>query len=293
MCLKVMFMQKRSEQEMFDEILSFAREDERVRAVWMNGSRANPNAPRDGWQDFDIVFAVTDMDPFLADDSWVDRFGERVMMQSRRDQYDAYDEQEIPDFSDWFIYLMQFADGNRMDLSLIPVKNAAKEVCSDSMCVVLLDKDGLLPEIPPASDEQYRVKGPSALEFHCSVNEFRWVSSNVAKGLWRGEVSYAQAMLSILREELLRQLSWKAGILTDFSANPGKCGKFLPKFLPEGDWAEFLETYARGDTADLWRAMDAAWALFSRVSRENAAAFGFPLDLGEEARMGKYLRRER
>ena len=95
----MMCMQKRSEQEMFDEILSFAREDERVRAVWMNGSRANPNAPRDGWQDFDIVFAVTDMDSFLADDSWVDRFGERVMTQSRRDQYDAYNEEEIPDFS--------------------------------------------------------------------------------------------------------------------------------------------------------------------------------------------------
>ena len=35
----------RSEQEMFDLILSFAKEEERVRAVVLNGSRANPNAP--------------------------------------------------------------------------------------------------------------------------------------------------------------------------------------------------------------------------------------------------------
>jgi aminoglycoside 6-adenylyltransferase len=34
----------RSEQEMFDLILSTARTDPRIRAVIMNGSRANPNA---------------------------------------------------------------------------------------------------------------------------------------------------------------------------------------------------------------------------------------------------------
>ena len=37
----------RSEQEMFDLILQTAREDDRIRAVIMNGSRANPSAPRD------------------------------------------------------------------------------------------------------------------------------------------------------------------------------------------------------------------------------------------------------
>lgn len=285
-------MRKRTDGEMLEEILSFAREDERVRAVWMNGSRANPNAPRDGWQDFDIVFAVTDMESFLADDSWVDRFGERVLMQSRRDQYDAYNEQEVPDFSEWFIYLMQFSDGNRMDLSLIPVKNAPQEVLSDSMCIVWLDKDGILPEIPPASDADYLVSRPSELAFHCSVNEFYWVSTNVAKGLWRDEPSYAQEMLSILREELLRQLSWKAGIVADFAVNPGKCGKFLPKFLPKEDWDGYLETYARGEKADMKRAFWSAWKLFARLSRENASALGYALEEGEEARVLEYLRRE-
>ncbi len=58
----------RTEQELYDLILAFARKDERIRVVAMNGSRANPNAPRDAFQDYDIVFLVTDMDSFLADD---------------------------------------------------------------------------------------------------------------------------------------------------------------------------------------------------------------------------------
>lgn len=71
----------RTEQEMFDLILDFARHDERVRIVAMNGSRANPNTPRDAFQDYDIVFVVTEMGSYLADDSWLEVFGRRVIMQ--------------------------------------------------------------------------------------------------------------------------------------------------------------------------------------------------------------------
>ncbi len=48
----------RSEQEMFDLILNTAREDKRIRAVYMNRSRTNPSAPRDIFQDYDIVYVV-------------------------------------------------------------------------------------------------------------------------------------------------------------------------------------------------------------------------------------------
>ena len=37
----------RSEKEMLDLIIRTAQDDVRIRAVIMNGSRANPNAPRD------------------------------------------------------------------------------------------------------------------------------------------------------------------------------------------------------------------------------------------------------
>ena len=61
----------RSEQEMFDLILGFARLYERIRAVWMNGSRANPEAPRDIWHDYDIVYVCQDVLPFVQDKTWI------------------------------------------------------------------------------------------------------------------------------------------------------------------------------------------------------------------------------
>ena len=53
----------RSECEMLDLIINTARRDERVRAVIMNGSKVNPNAPKDFFQDYDVVYVVTEMNP--------------------------------------------------------------------------------------------------------------------------------------------------------------------------------------------------------------------------------------
>lgn len=66
----------RSEEEMYRLILDTARKDSRVRAVYMNGSRTNPNAPRDILQDYDIVYVVSNtavMPPDACAESLVKR----------------------------------------------------------------------------------------------------------------------------------------------------------------------------------------------------------------------------
>ena len=66
----------RSEQEMMDLILGTAQEDERIRAVILNGSRTNPNVRRDIFQDYDVVYVVTEMGPFVHNLEWIRCFGE-------------------------------------------------------------------------------------------------------------------------------------------------------------------------------------------------------------------------
>ncbi|WP_420810272.1 aminoglycoside 6-adenylyltransferase [Halalkalibacterium halodurans] len=55
----------RTEQEMMDAILTIAKKEERIRVVYMNGSRTNSNVPKDLFQDYDIVYVVTDIAPFI------------------------------------------------------------------------------------------------------------------------------------------------------------------------------------------------------------------------------------
>ena len=68
----------RSEKEVYDIVLNFAKTDKRIRMVTLEGSRTNTNIPPDDFQDFDITFFVTDMDSFTSDDKWLDIFGEKV-----------------------------------------------------------------------------------------------------------------------------------------------------------------------------------------------------------------------
>ena len=282
-------MRRRTEAEMMALILGFAEQDERVRAVWMNGSRANPSAPKDRWQDFDIVYAVTDMAPFVEESGWLDRFGERIIMQTSREQLDRYGENGAFFYDDWYIAMMQFADGNRIDLSLVPADCAAEKVLSDKMCRVLLDKDGILPPVLPATDADYRVSLPSVLEFSCCVNEVRWVSPYVAKGLWRREIPYAQEMLSLVREQVVRMLGWKICAEAGKPVNIGKCGKYLEQFLSPQDWQRFLSGYADGEAERIQAALAALFDLFAEASAFVADACGFPLDREEEHRVREYL----
>ena len=144
----------RTEREMTALILGVAERDARVRAVFMNGSRANPNAPRDIFQDYDIVYVVEETASFRAQPGWVDVFGERLVMQTP-DEMDHAAGQPT-DLARCYGYLMQFADGNRIDLRLMTLPRALEECQSDSQTIVLLDKDGILPPLPQAGPDCVR-----------------------------------------------------------------------------------------------------------------------------------------
>ena len=52
---------RRSDHDIMELILNTARKDDRIRAVILNGSRANPNTVPDRFHDFDIIYVVTDV----------------------------------------------------------------------------------------------------------------------------------------------------------------------------------------------------------------------------------------
>lgn len=97
----------RSEKEVYDIVLNFAKTDKRIRMVTLEGSRTNTNIPPDDFQDFDITFFVTDMDSFTSDDKWLDIFGERLILQKPEDM------ELFPAVEKGFSYLMLRRDLSR------------------------------------------------------------------------------------------------------------------------------------------------------------------------------------
>ncbi|HRW07056.1 MAG TPA: aminoglycoside 6-adenylyltransferase [Caldilineaceae bacterium] len=278
----------RSEQVMFALIDDIARRDERIRAVIMNGSRANPNAPRDLFQDFDIVFVVTDVASFTANHSWIDQFGERMILQMP----DAMSEPP-PGDDEPFAYLIQLADGNRIDLTLYPVAKLAT-MEEDTMSVLLLDKDSIIAPFPPTSDQGYYPTAPTAKQFFNCCNEFWWVSTYVAKGLWREEILYAKEMMEqIVRGELMKMLTWYLGIQTNFSKNLGKAGKYFQGYLEPDLWTKLETTFADADYAHTWDALEAMCDLFRTVAVVVAEHLGFAYLSEDDQRVSAHLRHVR
>ena len=224
------------------------------------------------------------MAPYIKNLEWIQRFGELMILQMPEDMQNP-----PPDNDGHFGYLMQFTDGNRIDLQIEPLEKL-KLSLADSQTVILLDKDGIVPPIPPASDRNYLPKPPTAKLFADCCNEFWWVSVYVAKGLWREELPYAKAFQDdYVRPQLMDMLAWHIGIKTNFSVSPGKEGKYIQRFLEPELWEILLKTYADGSYEHTWEALFNMGELFRLVALGVAEHFGFDYNHGEDQRVSAYL----
>lgn len=270
----------RTEAEMYDLILGTARADDRILAVYMNGSRTNDNVVRDIFQDYDIVYVVEQTRPFIEDAGWIQRFGEILYMQCP----EALDLAcGIPcSIEENYGWLMQFSDGNRLDLHVQTGAYAAVHIQDDSLCRILLDKKGILPSIGVPSERDYLVSPPAPAAFHHCCNEFWWCLNNVAKGLWRREIPYVQDMLGLyIRPQLIRLLSWKIGIDTAWSVSIGKSGKYMYRYLEPDIWDRFLSTYGGSRIGELWDCVKVMCTLFDETARQVAKTLDFNYDAQE------------
>ena len=277
-------MKMRSEKEMYDLILGYARARADIRAVILNGSRANPNRVPDPFNDFDIVYLVRDLTPYKTAPVYKD-FGE-LLLYERTDENELFHEA----YPEYVCYLMQFADGSRIDLTIAETARWRGYCCDDRLSVVLLDKDGLIPPLPAPDESSHYIERPTAQTFFECRTEFWWVAPYVSKGLWRGQLLFAQAhMESCIRKMLLQMLKWYAGALHGFDRTAGKCGDNLERLLPAPVWAGYLETFARCDAADIWRALFQAGALFTEISKLTAEALGFTIEDEYDRRVTAFL----
>jgi aminoglycoside 6-adenylyltransferase len=276
----------RDENEIMNLIFQFAMEHDQVRAAVLNGSRVNPRIQPDQYQDYDVVYFVTDVEPFRRNPSIIDYFGKRLIVQLPEDMHDP---PPVGDGS--YNYLMQFADGTRIDLGFEPISHL--EIClKDSLTKVLLDKDGLIRSLPSPSEQSYLPKKPTEKHFDDCCNEFWWVNPYVAKGLIRHQLTYARQALDVtVRSQLMKMVVWHAAIQTDWKVSAGQFGKYLKKHMNPEDWSSLEKTYADGRESSTWEALFQMQELFRRTGRLVAKKLGFRYPEEDDAQVSAYTYR--
>ncbi|RDY27276.1 aminoglycoside 6-adenylyltransferase [Romboutsia weinsteinii] len=254
----------RNEKEMFDLILNYANSDDRVLAVGLNGSRTNKNVPKDEFQDYDVVFVVDNVFSFIDDPTWIDYFGDRIIMQKPESM-----ELFPPSLGGMFSYLMLFEDKNRIDLILCPKEQKDNWHRGDKLSKILLDKGNYLSKIADSTDEDYHISKPNKQKFLDCCNEFWWVSTYVVKGLCRDEIFYATDHLyNNLSSELLRMVSWKVGIDYGFDFSIGKNYKYIKNYIDENTYNKLLSLLDMSSKEKIWTSLEATQCMFDKFAKE-------------------------
>lgn len=267
----------RNEEKMYGLLMDIAKADDRILAVYMNGSRTNPNVPKDIFQDYDIVYVVQETKSFIEDKDWIHKFGKILYMQ-----YPDESPDDPGDKENHYGWLMQFEDGVRIDLTVQTIQYAREHIHDDKLCRILLDKESILPEVPESTDEDYYVKKPSEAQFQACTNEFWWCSNNIAKGLWREEMPYVQDMTNfVVRKQLEKMLSWKVGIRTDFQVSVGKSAKYLYRWLEPDEYQGYLNTYFGGNVEEAWTAVLHMCDLFEQTAEYVGRSLGYTYNAPE------------
>ena len=263
----------RTETEMLDAISQIAKSLQ-VEAVAMSGSRTNPKAPKDEFQDYDVIYVVDDLDNLTSDLSWLNQFGKRII-----EQHNVLEHRHL--------YLMLFEDGNRIDLTLCPKEYIKEWVESEADFTVLEDTKGLFAPYSP-SPQRYWTSPASRTDFEKACNEFWWVSAYVVKGICRKQLLYATDHLyGICQQELLKVLAWQ--VVSDRGkVNIGKNYKHLFNYLPAEKEKEFSNLLDFSSLEKITQSLFATMKLFHQEAQSLANKMGFDYDKEVAERMIEY-----
>ena len=263
----------RTETEMLDIILKNA-ETLQVEAVAMSGSRTNPKASKDEFQDYDVVYIVDDLDNLTSNLSWLDQFGKRII------------EQEVV-LAHRRLYLMLFEDGNRIDLTLCPKEHIQEWVDSEAGFTVLEDPEHLFESFSP-NLERFWIHPASGTDFKNSCNEFWWVSAYVVKGICRNQIIYAiYHLYGICQQELLKVLSWQVASDRE-KVDIGKNYKYLFNYLPAEKEKEFSSLLDFSSVEKLTQSLFSTMKFFHQEAQSFAQKMGFDYDKEVAERMIEY-----
>jgi aminoglycoside 6-adenylyltransferase len=278
------------EADVLARIVRWADAEEPVRLILLTSSRANPAAPRDLLSDYDPALIVTEVLPYLRSDDWLHGFGTPLLVVRDAEQMYGLEKHNC---------MVLYDDGTKIDYSIWPlaVIPRIRETGQlpeefDVGYRALVDKDGLARDLPPASQTAHVPSKPTEQEFQALVEEFWWVTTYVAKNLWRDELMPVKVLLDYeIKYLLVRKLfEWRIEIDHHWSLKPGFFGRGLKAHLDAETWTAFEATYVGPDPGDNWAALFKLIALFRRVAVAVGQALGYAYPHAKDAQVMGYLR---
>ncbi len=273
-------------------LIEWATARSSIRAVLLTSTRAIPDAPVDALSDYDVILIVQDLQPFVTDRTWLNDFGDVLVVY-----WDPIHPDPVFGIEQCG-NVTQYEDGLKIDFTLWPVALFQQIVAApvlpaelDAGYRVLLDKDHLTAPMRPPTFTAYVPTPPSLATYQTLINDFLSDAPYVAKCLWRDELLPAKWCLDYdMKHTYLRQLlEWRVEMEHGWSVPVGFLGKGLKKRLPPDMWAHVEQTYVGARIADNWDALAHTMALFRQVAVEVGAHLGYAYPEELHQRVSAYV----
>ena len=285
-------MFSKPQQNVIEQLVQWGEQETLVRAVILTSSRAIPHGHTDMFSDYDVILALTDVQPFFRDRAWLELFGSVLAV---------YRDTLIADRGfQRSAYVTQYEDGLKIDFSLWPVELLKQIVAEprlpnefDAGYRVLLDKDNLTDGLQSPTYRGYIPAPPTETEYRAKIESFFLDTGYVAKFLWRDDLVAAKYILdnSLKLDHLLPMFEWHIEIEHEWSLKPGPYGRGLKQWLRKDLWTELEQTYTGADVESNWTALFASIDLMRRVASEVGEALGYRYPDELEQRTRNYLQR--
>jgi len=271
----------RTEDEIINQFADWAEREDNVRAAVLTSSRANPRATVDFLSDYDIELYVLNLKPFRKDDTWVSFLGKIITRWPYKPR--------STNGEDWITRLLSFDDGVRIDFQITDAGDIDQSSL-DYGFRILIDKDGLLSDVPEPTFSKHNVRKPSKDEYDEIVNEFWWNATYVPKCLWRDELPFAKSMMGqYVQDKYLRTIiEWYIGLTHSWMVNTGVAGRHFKRYLEPEIWKEYESTFAGPGIAESWDAFFNAISLFSRLARLVGYRLGYSYPEETEKEMWEF-----
>ncbi|EHJ07116.1 aminoglycoside 6-adenylyltransferase [Staphylococcus simiae] len=252
-----------NDSDIYDLILTVAKNNIHIKGVYLNGSRANPFVWDDEHQDFDIVFVVDNVEKMITQKQWINEFGTILIKQIPKEELLYPVDKEMP-----YSVNLLLSNFKRLDLTVIDITKIDCYLEENQFAVLLFDKGYHLPTIDEPTDQHCWVKVPSQQLFDECLDEFYLMALNVLKGLWRKHLIYAMDYFDICRKMVLLMWSWDKSDKYNFEVNMGKHLKYLHNYLDINEQAVLRTFYPKFKEQEILQALITMVEYFDELSKQ-------------------------
>ena len=176
----------------------------------------------------------------------------------------------------YYIFLLQYKDGTRIDLSFRSIREVHDAVKEDSLTKVLLDKGNILKNVPKPDEKSYHIKEPSPEKWDKCLNELLWIPICIMKAIKRDEIPLVQFYYAnCFLPEIGKLAAWYAGSLKNWEINTGKGNKWIQRYLDKKTYNDYIRLFFYSDNKDIIKNLDTARELIRSLSSEICKKTGY------------------